>query len=56
MQDREWKQRANPKAWNASLKYEATDMRMLEKRKKQKLLQNIALEAQYKIHVKKPKY
>ena len=29
---------------------------MLEKRKKQKILQNIALEAQYKIVVKKPRF
>ena len=56
VKDREWKQSANPKAWNNDQRIENQDFKMLEKRKKQKMLQNTALEAQYKIQVKKPKY
>jgi len=35
---------------------EAAEVATLERRKKQKQLQNTALEAQYKIVVKKPKF
>ena len=45
VQDREWKQKANPKAWNSEKRTENQDLAMLTKRKKQKLLQNTAMEA-----------
>ena len=41
---------------SVDMQKEAADVDMLERRKKQKLLQNTALEAQYKIVVKKPKF
>ena len=44
MKDREWKKTANQDAWKAADRYEKQDIVMLEKRKKQKMLQNIALE------------
>ena len=56
MKDREWKKMANPDSWKNDERREQVDNAMLEKRKKQKLLQNTALEAQYKIQVKKPKF
>ena len=56
MKDRAWKKTANPNSWKAEARTESTDVAMLEKRKKQKMLQNTALEAQYKIAVKKPKF
>ena len=49
VKDREWKRTANPNSWKNDERREAVDNAMLEKRKKQKLLQNTALEAQYKI-------
>ena len=55
MKDRAWKQQANPQAWEAEQAFQKAQDRMMEKKKKQKILQNIALEQQYKIHVKKPK-
>ena len=54
--DREWKNKANPSLAQDDKRMEASDNAMLQKRKKQKLLQNIALEEQYKIVVKKPKF
>ena len=56
MNDREWKKTANRNAWNGEARTEAADLAMLERRRKQKVLQNTALEAQYKIVVKKPKF
>ena len=56
MKDRDWKQRANPVLQQRENKIENSEVKMLEKRKKQKILQNIALEAQYKIVVKKPRF
>jgi len=47
--DRDWKKTANPQEWNKNARTEGQDFKMLEKRKKQKLLQYTALEAQYKI-------
>ena len=49
VQDRQWKKLANKKEWEKDARLEAADQNMLERRKKQKLLQNTALEAQYKI-------
>ena len=54
--DKQWKKKANPTLAKDDHRSEASDKAMLEKRKKQKLLQNIALEEQYKIVVKKPKF
>ena len=45
MKDRAWKKTANPNSWKAEARTETTDVAMLEKRKKQKMLQNTALEA-----------
>ena len=56
MKDIEWKKTANQSTWQKDTSLEAKDIEMLEKRKKQKILQNTALEAQFKIHVKKPKF
>lgn len=56
MNDREWKKTANRNAWNGEARTEANDLAALERRRKQKVLQNTALEAQYKIVVKKPKF
>lgn len=56
IKDREWKQLANKKMHNMEHSKEVADVDMLERRKKQKILQNTALEAQYKIVVKKPKF
>ena len=56
IKDREWKQLANKKIHGMEMSKEAADVDMLERRKKQKILQNTALEAQYKIVVKKPKF
>ena len=56
IRDREWKQKANEKMHSVEMAREAQDVDMLERRKKQKMLQNTALEAQYKIVVKKPKF
>ncbi len=55
MNDQDWKQRANEAAWKAQELYEAQDFKMMEKRRNQKVLQNAALEQQFKIEVKKPK-
>ena len=56
IKDREWKRRANPDLWAREKRIEDAELKMLESRKKQKILQNTALEAQYKIVVKKPRF
>lgn len=38
MNDRSWKKTANPNSWNKETHMENTDIAMLEKRKKQKML------------------
>lgn len=38
MNDQEWKKRANEGAWKAQEQYEASDFKMMEKRKNQKVL------------------
>jgi len=38
MKDRDWKRTANPQAWQYETRLEDADNKMLEKRKKQKLL------------------
>ena len=56
LKDRDWQRSANPKLQKANERAERADLAMMEKRRKQKLLQNMALEAQFKIKVKAPKF
>ena len=53
--DRSWTYLANPSYRLQEDKREELDMRLMVKRQKQKAIQNMALEQQYKIVVKKPK-
>ena len=55
IKDRKWMHLANPGLKAAEIAREEIDMRLLQKRQQQKLIQNMALEQQYKIVVKKPK-
>ena len=53
--DRSWSYQANPGYRAHEKKREEQDMLILQKRQKQNLIQNMALEQQFKIVVKKPK-
>ena len=55
MVDRQWTLQANPAYQQHEKNREELDLRLLVKRQKQKAIQNMALEQQYKIVVKKPK-
>ena len=46
--DQAWKLKANPIAQQAEEKWNQTDLRMLEKRRKQRLLKNQASESAWK--------
>jgi hypothetical protein len=50
-----WKKKANLQAWEAYENYQKLDRHHLERKRHGKVIQNMALEAQYKIEVKKPK-
>lgn len=55
MRDREWVYLANPALKKAEDTREEFEINILKKRLQQKIIQNMALEQQYKIVVKKPK-
>ena len=49
--DREWQSRANPVAREAEAKWLSTDRKLLEKRRMQRILKNLAMEQT--MHIKK---
>lgn len=53
--DKKWQRKANPFANKNQEQMDKYDRELLEKRRHQKVLQNMALEQQYKIVVKKQK-
>ena len=55
IQDREWSYLANPAIKKIEAAREDMDIKLMQKRQKQKLIQYMALEQQYNIVVIKPK-
>ena len=55
MKDREWKRSANPDLWTTERQQEESDLTVLEKKKKQKILQYKSLAEQYQMKVKQPR-
>ena len=53
MKDRDWKHRANAIYKSLEQKREDFEMKLLVKKKEQKRVQYMALENQYKLHVKR---
>jgi len=55
IKDRSWAHSANPGLKAHEIAQEEKDIKIMQMRYEQKLIQNMALEQQYKIVVKKPK-